>query len=62
MLSEPIAQFCAVIPDLQSALTIAGDGSARIKLDVPECDLPAILRLIAFGKERALTITVTPCE
>ena len=59
-MTEPIAEFVAVIPDLQSALTISGDGSARIKFDVPESELPEILKLIAFGKERALRIIVEP--
>jgi len=37
-------QFIASLPDIQSAISIGGDG-ARIKLDVPETDLANVIRL-----------------
>jgi hypothetical protein len=55
-----VAEFVACIPDLQSALTIAGDGSGRLKLDISEQYLPAVLRLIAFGRNQALMVRVHP--
>jgi len=57
-MGEVIAEFMAVIPDLQSAFTISGQGDGRLKLDIPESELPAVLRLIAFGRERALKVTI----
>ena len=40
-------EFTASLPDIQSAISIGGDG-ARIKLDVPESELMAVLKLTAL--------------
>ena len=40
-------QFIASLPDILSAINIAGqDGNSRIKLDIPASDVDAVLRLI----------------
>ena len=57
-MSEPIAEFVASIPDLQSACTLAGDRSARVKLDIPQSDLMEVYKLMAFGTERALRVVI----
>lgn len=55
---DPIAEFVASIPPIQSAVSLGGDGSGRIKLDVPESDMAEVLKLIAFGRDRALLCKV----
>lgn len=42
----------ASIAPLQSAITIASDGGARIKLDIPEDEMPAIMRLTLLRGKR----------
>ncbi len=44
-MSEPLT-FLASIAPLQSAITIASDGGARVKIDIPESEMPAIVRLM----------------
>lgn len=51
---KPIAEVIVSIPDLQSACSISGDGSARFKLDVPESEIAEVMKLIAFGRQKAL--------
>lgn len=55
-MDEPIA-FEATIPPLQSAIQVDGAGGARVKLDLPETELPAIARLLLM-RGRVLEITV----
>lgn len=57
-MSEPLT-FLANIAPLQSAITIASDGGARVKLDIPEEEMPAIMRLTMM-RGRVLKITITP--
>lgn len=49
-------EFSAALPDIQSAISI-GNG-CRIKLDVPETDIAAVMRLAAFGRSKVLRVTV----
>lgn len=54
---EPIV-FLAAFPDIQSAIKVNGGGNgARITLDIPETELPAIARLLLM-RGRVLRITV----
>ena len=55
-MSEPLT-FLASIAPLQSAITIASDGGARIKIDIPESEMPAIVRLMLYRGQR-LRITL----
>ena len=57
-MSEPLT-FIASIAPLQSAITIAHDGGARVKIDIPESEMPAIVRLMLM-RGRALKITIEP--
>ena len=57
-MSEVIAEFVAVLPDIAGAVKISGQGDGRVQFDVPESELPAVLRLVAFGKGVALKVTV----
>lgn len=49
--------FLASIAPLQSAITIASDGGARVKIDIPESELPAIARLLLM-RGKVLRVTV----
>ena len=58
-MSEKPLTFLASIAPLQSAITIGSDGGARIKIDIPEDEMPAIMRLTMM-RGRVLRITVEP--
>ena len=51
-----LIKFMASLPNIQSALSIGGDG-ARLKLDVPETDLAQVLKLVLL-KGVAFKVTV----
>ena len=55
-MSEPLT-FIASIAPLQSAITIAHDGGARVKIDIPESEMPAIVRLMLM-RGRVLKVTL----
>ncbi len=57
MESDARIEFSAYLPEIQSAVSIGGDAS-RIKLDVPETDIAAVVKLAAFGRGKALRVTV----
>ena len=48
-------KFHASLPDIQSAISI-GEG-ARIKIDVPETDLPEVMKLVLM-RGKSFTIKV----
>lgn len=50
-MSEPLT-FLASIAPLQSAITISSDGGARVKIDIPESEMPAIVRLMLYRQQR----------
>jgi hypothetical protein len=49
--SEDTVEFEATIPLLQSAISIGGDGGARVKLDIAESDIAAVKRLMDLRGE-----------
>lgn len=59
-MTEPLT-FLASIAPLQSAITIASDGGARVKIDIPEEEMPAIMRLTMM-RGRELKITIEPVD
>jgi hypothetical protein len=59
MSEKVIAEFSATIPQIQSALSVGGDGATRIKIDVPTTEIAEVVKLAAFGRERLLRITVS---
>lgn len=62
MSDEPIS-FTASFPGIASAIRVAGDGGARILLDIPENELPAIARLLLMrGKAIKVTVEDIPSE
>ena len=51
-------QFIASLPDILSAINIAGqDGNSRIKLDIPASDIGAVVKLIEL-KGQAFKVTI----
>jgi len=61
-MSEPLT-FLASIAPLQSAITIAHDGGARVKIDIPEDEMPAIVRLMLYrGMRLKITVEVEQPE
>jgi len=50
-------QLNAIIPQIQSALKVGGDG-ARIQFDVPESELPELVKLIAYSRNKLLKLTI----
>ncbi len=57
-MGEPLT-FLASIAPLQSAITIASDGGARVKIDIPEDEMPAIVRLMLYrGKRLKVTLEI----
>ena len=57
-MSEQIATFMAVIPDVQGALKVSGQGAGRLILDMDESQLPEVLKALAFGKSRLILVTI----
>ena len=57
-MSEQIATFMAVIPDVQGALKVSGQGAGRLILDMDESQLPEVFMAIAFGKGCCLKVTI----
>ena len=52
-------QFVASLPPIQSAISLDGMGDgARVKLDVPATDVPAVLLLQAYYAGKAFKVTV----
>ena len=49
--------FLASFPNIQAAIRVAGDGGARILLDIPETELPAIVRLLLL-RGQLIRVTV----
>jgi hypothetical protein len=53
--------FPAVIPSIETAVKIHGDGGARLILDIAESDLAAFLPAVVFRGKR-LQITIQEAE
>ena len=39
-------EFIACLPDIQSAITISGEGATRVKFDIPESELSNAVKLV----------------
>lgn len=61
-LKEPIAEFRAVIPSIQSAVKVGGDGESRVQLDVSEQDIAEVMKLAGFGRGKVLLVTVVEAD
>ena len=54
-----VCTFRAIIPNLQSAIQVAGDGGWRIKIDIPASEEANALELLTL-RGQVLIITVKP--
>ena len=63
MISNPEKiQFIASLPPIQSAIQVSGLGDgARVKLDVPQTEMAAILRLQTLSNI-SFKVTIEPIE
>lgn len=50
--------FIASLPPIQSAIQLNGLDGARIKLDVPENEMPEVMKLVLL-KSKAFRVTIT---
>lgn len=39
-------EFIASLPDIQSAITISGEGATRVKFDIPESEIANAVKLV----------------
>jgi len=53
-------EFIASLPDIQTAISISGDGSTRVKLDIPESELSEAVKLVML-KGKAFKVTIQEC-
>ena len=53
--------FIASLPDIQSAISIGGDGATRVKFDIPESDLAEAVKLVML-KGQAFKIKIETIE
>ncbi len=47
------------IPDLLSAISISGEGNARVKIDFAESEIASVVRLLTL-KGQSFRITIEP--
>jgi len=58
-MSENKIEFIATLPDMISAINIGGaDHNSRIKLDIPETEIAAVVNLLALPKNKPFKITI----
>ncbi len=61
-MTEPIAEFRAIIPQIKSAILFGGEGDSQIKLEAPESDRAEVLKLAAYGTGKVLKVTVAEAD
>ena len=54
-------EFIASLPPIQSAINIGGDGSTRVKLDIPESELAEAVKLVML-KGLAFNVKIESIE
>jgi hypothetical protein len=53
--------FIAILPDIQSAIKISGNGAIRLQLDIPESELPNAIKMVTM-KGKAFRVTIDATE
>lgn len=51
-MSKLVLDFACSIADLDSAIQISSRGGARVKIDIPDSEMPAIVRMVLFRGKR----------
>jgi len=54
-------EFIASLPDIQSAITISGEGATRIKFDIPESEIANAVKLVLL-KGQAFKVKIETIE
>ena len=54
-------EFIASFPDIQSAISIGGDGASRVKLDVPESEIAEVVKLVLL-KGQAFKVKISTMD
>lgn len=54
-------KFIASLPDIQSAITISGDGSTRVRFDIPESEIAEAVKLVLL-KGKAFLVSIKPMD
>lgn len=54
-------EFIASLPDIQSAITIGGDGATRVKFDIPESEIANAVKLVML-KGQAFKVKIETVE
>ena len=49
--------FIASFPDIQSAITISGEGATRVKFDIPESEIANAVKLVLL-KGQAFKVSI----
>lgn len=57
-MSEPIAEFRAIIPQIKSAILFGGEGDSQVKLECSDSDRAEVLKLAAYAPGKVLKVTV----
>lgn len=51
-------EFNATIAATSSAFKVGDEGASRLSLDIPVSDMSEALKLIAFGRQKVLKVTI----
>ena len=54
-----LIEFIATLPDTSTAISISGDGSSRVKLEIPDSELPNAVKLVLL-KGKAFKVSIMP--
>ena len=52
-------EFVASLPDIQSAITISGEGATRVRFEIPESEIANAVKLVML-KGKAFKVTIVP--
>ena len=54
-------EFIASLPDIQSAITISGEGATRVRFDIPESEIANAVKLVLL-KGQAFRVKIETIE
>ncbi len=54
-------EFIASLPDIQSAITISGEGATRVRFDIPESEIANAVKLVLL-KGQAFKVKIETIE
>lgn len=54
-------EFVASLPDIQTAITISGEGAVRVRFDIPESEIANAVKLVML-KGQAFKVKIETCD